>query len=119
MVVILLCMRVEVEFTICTFLKCLFLTEGQEPPLTNPLAIVLITPRTRVPRWLSMSFRRLGYLELLLFKERCLRSSLLELLLRLLLGKRWVLCINILKCLAYINSFILSFNVIHSSVLCL
>ena len=73
---IFLYMRVEVEFTVCTFLKCLFLTESEESPLANPPAMVLITPRTKVPHQPSLTLRRLGDLERLLLEEHCLRSSL-------------------------------------------
>jgi len=73
---ILLCRRVEVKFTVCTFLKCLFLKEAEEPPATNPLAIVLITPWIRIPRRLSLSLRRLGDLEPLLLEDRCAPLSL-------------------------------------------
>jgi len=45
---ILLCIRVVTEFTACTLLKCLFLTEFEDPPFANPLIIVLITPWVRV-----------------------------------------------------------------------
>jgi len=96
---ILLGALVYVWYTTCTFLKCFLLTEAEEPPPTNPPAMVLMTFRTGV------LLRPLHLRDLERF-VLCLHSSSRGLLLGLL--PLWLLrseCgvlphTNLLRCLA-------------------
>jgi len=125
---ILLGLLVYVWCTACTFLRCFFLAEVDEPPLANQPAIVLITTRTGVP----LQPCHLGDRErLVLYLRHWSLEFLLGLLMGLLLGllpkllPLWFLYgdreisprMNLRKCPAWMSSFILSFRAQHSSVL--
>jgi len=105
MVGIRLCIRVVVEFTTYTFLKCLFFVEAEEPPPAKPPAMVSITPHTEVPKRPSLSLYRFGNLKRLLLEDHCLVP--------LSSNSFWE---SVDFCPTQISSSILSFNAIHSSM---